>query len=632
MPLGPIKHESIYYAFNIKENTPDDTYVITATDLTTIVANVTNIPDNWHHRMSMYPLDDKTTVLLWLKDLSGSRKPCPILTVRQQGKGYAYALLAAFPPLSRDAPSFEGLASHRLEDAITGQPWSIMNYLMRDIKDRAGLSEDFRLGLTDKPMMVVTVDEGWAPKSIAPGYYNLRDLADELGFRVTWFVSAGPVFGAWVNYRKEHDAFHANLTAWDHELANHEWNHTRVDDNASVVPDHIRKMQDYIKANYSQVPVGFKAPGYKYNWTSIQTLESMEELEYVAISVGPYGFGLWKEVTSYKVPGGVLWGLHNMKYDYDYRLFYLPTSQMPLTSISTTEEMEEVLEWAELNGLPLIVWYGHREQWDNQTDVDRYRQFLTTHLAAGDIYMATLKWFVRAYVALTTANITISGNTVIITGSFSHTDMHYTIAVLDMAIAGVKTDGKPINTYNAYLIYIPGGVSKIEIMLGTEPTKPYLAWGNYIQTGWAQVLNACWSEATKTMTVEVDIPKGRFLVLKVAADSMPTSVTIGASHTSPVPTKDDFNASTSNCWYYDGTNNLIYIKARGHSPVDITVSWGRVQPPPPEQPPAGPLGELAAPTWPAWYLWLVVGLLVFVVAAVIYFFRCPLLGVCRTRR
>ncbi|RLF11536.1 MAG: hypothetical protein DRJ69_01820 [Thermoprotei archaeon] len=593
VPLGPSVHESVNYAFNIKAGAPDDTFVITKTDLSTIVANMTNIPNTMYRRMPMYPIDDKTSVLLWLKDLSGSRKPCPILTVRQYGGGYAYALLAALPVLVADAPSFHSTTPHRLEDATTGQPWSIMNYLIQNIKDRAGLSEDFRLGLTDKPITVVTVDEGWVRRDVYPGYYNLRNLADEFGFRVTWFVTIGPRFPQWVRYPEQCDAFFANLTAWGHELANHVWNHTRVDENALLVPKHIRKIQSYIKTNYSQVPVGFKAPGYKYNLTNIQTLESMEELEYVALAEGLFGFGLWDEVTSYKVPSGILWGLCNMRYDYAYRLFYLPTSQMPLGSISISEEMEEVLEWAELNGFAPIVWYGHRGHWDDQTDVDRYRQFLTTHLAADDIYMATLKWFVRAYVALATANITVSGSTVIVTGSFGHTDMHYTIAILDMAIASVKVDGVLVNTHNTHLLYVPGGASRVEISLGTEPTKPYLLWGNYIQTGWAQILGASWSEATKSMTVEVDVPKDRLLILKVAVDSMPTNISIGGTTYVSVPTKDDFDRATTNCWYYDSTNKLIYIKARGHSPVEITISWATGMPPPP----SGEEEETST-TWP----------------------------------
>ena len=67
---------------------------------------------------------------------------------------------------------------------------------------------------------------------------------------------------------------------------------------------------------------------------------------------------------------------------------------------------------------------------------------------------------------------------------------------------------------------------------------------------------------------------------------MPTSITIaGHSYSSPVPTREDFDAADYNCWYYDSANNLIYIKARGHSPVEITISWatGGGIPPPPEE-------------------------------------------------
>ncbi|GEM_PF-3749807 len=70
------------------------------------------------------------------------------------------------------------------------------------------------------------------------------------------------------------------------------------------------------------------------------------------------------------------------------------------------------------------------------------------------------------------------------------------------------------------------------------------------------------------------------LGIKPANKGMPRFIIINqTTYTTPLTSKPEFDNFTENCWYYDSSLNLIYIKAELHSAVTITVGWTVVYPP-----------------------------------------------------
>ena len=47
----------------------------------------------------------------------------------------------------------------------------------------------------------------------------------------------------------------------------------------------------------------------------------------------------------------------------------------------------------------------------------------------------------------------------------------------------------------------------------------------------------------------------------------------------PIPTKQEFDSCPTTCWYYDSTNNIIYIKVELHSSATVTIWWTEYYPP-----------------------------------------------------
>jgi len=77
---------------------------------------------------------------------------------------------------------------------------------------------------------------------------------------------------------------------------------------------------------------------------------------------------------------------------------------------------------------------------------------------------------------------------------------------------------------------------------------------------------------------------------------MPRFIIINqTTYSTPFSSKTEFDRSQTNCWYYDSSQNLVYIKAELHSAITVTVGWTVVYPPyvspHPEEPTTTPTPE-----------------------------------------
>jgi len=568
------KSISYHYSVYIPSSATDGRFVIT-NDKNTILANMANVA-GYYHRQSMYPIDNLTTVLLWLVDTCRCCKPQPLLAVKQYGSGYAYTINAAFDSLYQDVLDFHGF---RFINVTDGSNFNLLKFLFKDILTRTKLAENVRIGIIDKPIVIVTTDEGWAPKDKRPGYYRLRNLADGLGFRATWFITAGgPSFPFITHHQEEFKAFLANLSYWGQELANHVWRHARVDRCPALVPGYIAKMQEYLRANASYLPVGFKPPGYKYNWTNIYALEQMG-FEYAAITDGAdYGFGFWCEETS-PYSSEPIWDLPKMRYDYFYNVFYVRSSHLSLPAMRDIKDYYDVLKWAIDNGWPLIVFYGHRDDWDNDTRYEITKKFLMSTLANNTIYMMTLRQFVHVYLALRTANITTVGNELRVTITVPWNDTNYFIAVLDRTISRVLYDDEEYRAFTEHLVILPTdqGLHDIIIRIG-EPVLPRLIWGNTLQTCWLLLHEIIYT--TNIMRISAVLPPTP-VILRIYTKAMPSNIIIaGKNFANPVSTMSELERALGSCWFFDSNSSSLYIKVMSHSYVEIIIDWSRPSQPP----------------------------------------------------
>ena len=602
---------SAYYSTYIPASARDGRFAITAADKSTILAYLTHTTGHTYQRQTMYPIDDRTAILLWLVDTASSLKPQPLLAVRRYGSGYVYTINAVFISLYQDKLDYSDFSSFRFINVTGGAYFSLPKFLFSDVLARTRRTENVRIGITDKPILVVTVDEGWMPRRLRPGYYRLRDLADSLGFRCTWFVSIGPLFAAWVNHREEGDAFYANLSAWDHELANHVWNHSRVDERPAVVPSHIMKIQEYIKANYSYVPVGFKAPAYKYSWANIHTLERIPEIEYAAFSGDKdYGFGYWGEEIS-PLTGEPTWALPTIRYDYDYKVFYLESSHLPLPDMKNANYYNEALNWALYNRWPLIVIYGHRGDWDNDTRYELTRGFLTSIIRADKAYLMTLRQFAHVYLALRLANITVSGNEIHIDITTSWADTNYLLAVIGKRIARVILNGKEHRAFTEHLVFLPAvqRTHTVIIQVGDSPVLPRLIWADLLQTGWLILRQTIYDDTARAMSIYVVIPRAQVVVLKILAYGRPQVIIMdGYMLISSAPSKAIFETASSDCWFYDDVSRTILVKIKGRLSVKeerfIVVNWLTYTQPP----------EATTVDWSFWLILSLPGIISLVLA------------------
>jgi len=98
-----------------------------------------------------------------------------------------------------------------------------------------------------------------------------------------------------------------------------------------------------------------------------------------------------------------------------------------------------------------------------------------------------------------------------------------------------------------------------------------------------------WNKIRLTAT----LPPGSLgiIVLQLPpAYGMPGYVKISNTiYTRPAPTKDEFDTTDGDTWYYDIAGRYIYVKVLGHSPVEVTIAWwwaSAPSPPPEEEKPA----------------------------------------------
>ena len=149
-------------------------------------------------------------------------------------------------------------------------------------------------------------------------------------------------------------------------------------------------------------------------------------------------------------------------------------------------------------------------------------------------------------------------------------------------IGNVWINGTEWFAFNISTIIVPQGLKEVKIELGSSIEKVVVT-----DLRKCTFKSAVLTATTFELTVSISTGTLAQVVVYPATRGMPSSITIGGhTFTSPAPTKDDFDKATTDCWYYDSIKNLIYIKIRGHSPVEIVVSWtvaGGVAPPPPEE-------------------------------------------------
>jgi len=105
-------------------------------------------------------------------------------------------------------------------------------------------------------------------------------------------------------------------------------------------------------------------------------------------------------------------------------------------------------------------------------------------------------------------------------------------------------------------------------------------------------------------------PSGTLSKVVICSDyGKPVYVKIHGSYVRPFNSRSEFEAAAYDCWYYDTSSNLVYIKAVAHSNITIEVSWKEEAPPKEEVPKV---------EHPPSYLWFAVVFAVIIVAASLY--------------
>ena len=161
-------------------------------------------------------------------------------------------------------------------------------------------------------------------------------------------------------------------------------------------------------------------------------------------------------------------------------------------------------------------------------------------------------------------------------------------------------DGNYYPAFNGAELYLPklsAGPHTIKVVYGSPSIPCIRRFSHVLKNEKIEIISA--NYANQRLATVLFAPSGTLFEIAVYSPlGMPSSITIGGTtYTSPVPTRADFDAADYDCWYYDSANNLIYIKARGHSPVEITISWaagGGIPPPPPEEERPAPQPQLPA--------------------------------------
>jgi len=135
-------------------------------------------------------------------------------------------------------------------------------------------------------------------------------------------------------------------------------------------------------------------------------------------------------------------------------------------------------------------------------------------------------------------------------------------------ITSLKLNGTEWLFYNATSLVLPPGSWHVDITWGTLPTGQIRVKSISKAIPQSAVLNGTDFE------IIVNATGLAILVVYPGDRGMPASVTIGGLvYILPTLTKEDFDKAADQCWYYDSTSNLIYIKVKGHSSVKIKISW-----------------------------------------------------------
>lgn len=85
----------------------------------------------------------------------------------------------------------------------------------------------------------------------------------------------------------------------------------------------------------------------------------------------------------------------------------------------------------------------------------------------------------------------------------------------------------------------------------------------------------------------------------IADKGIPIFVSINeVTYNIPFSTKTEFDNFNGNCWFYNPSNNILYIKAQHHSPVSMAIGWTLpyVAPTPQPTPTPTPTPTPPAPT------------------------------------
>ena len=116
---------------------------------------------------------------------------------------------------------------------------------------------------------------------------------------------------------------------------------------------------------------------------------------------------------------------------------------------------------------------------------------------------------------------------------------------------------------------------------------------NYRQKGYPYIYNftnfiSSLSWADNKLTVVVNATSGSIstVIFNTQSWHMPRYVWIkGVAYTNPKNTYQEFTAASPDCWYYQDSTNLLYVKVLHESPVEIILDWTQppAAPPPPEE-------------------------------------------------
>ena len=170
--------------------------------------------------------------------------------------------------------------------------------------------------------------------------------------------------------------------------------------------------------------------------------------------------------------------------------------------------------------------------------------------------------------------ITYSEDTITIT---LNVNLNYDYAIkiwnTDKYIKSVTIDGKQWYAFSPTnrIIILPKSCKTIIVKLSdTLPSQPYIKKASH------ELLSTTITD--KLMIVKISAPSGvnSTTVIYTAGYGKPLSIKRLDTGTKlrEVPSLSDLDKLT-NCWYYDSTNKLIYVKVRHYSEATVKIIWSR---------------------------------------------------------